>query len=438
MYTIRNKTAPLVRLLGPMLSQDPGFTLQEMLQRNVVLEMDGLIGEYQEVIVNCLLHGIFLYRIASGHRGRLRHVLVFDEAKMVYAQNRATPTSYITRLTCMAREYGEAILACEQMPSCLGEGIKANVFTTLALSLSSMKDIQATAYAMGLDERQRRRLMTQPVGNGILRFADRYVRPFLIQIPRVSIRKDVSDAEVEEHMRPVLRRLFSSPEPQSHPREEMGEGNRAGERKETIPLLGKGDSKDLPAVAMRLLWDIRDRPYVQATERYRRLGLSARQGTKGIQHLMARDLLEEVEIPSGSRGRPGKYYQLTPKATGKVGVQKLGPGKGGLRHRFYQRRIQDYYTSLGYVARTEAYQNGKSVDVGVWKAREKVAIEIAMTPAHELANVTKDFQAGWDRFVICYLDASVGEKVKQNLGNEPAVAPFMDRIEFIPLRKFES
>ncbi|MBN1868005.1 hypothetical protein JW916_12025 [Candidatus Sumerlaeota bacterium] len=437
MHTLRNKTAPLVRLLGSMMGEDPGLPMDEILSHDVVLELDGLTAEYQEFFINILLYWIFTYRIENGQRGRLRHALVFDEAKLVYARDRATPTSYITRLTCMSREYGEGILACEQMPSCLGEGIKANVFTTLALNLSSMRDIQATAYTLGLNNDQRQWLMSQPIGCGVLRMADRYTKPFAIRIPRVEIEKDVTDREVEEYMRPILARMAgrkSDAAPPSSANHEAASSPSPGMNVSERRLLGHNGS-DIPEPAIRLLTDIRDHPYDIATARYRRLELSARQGTQSAGLLVSRGLVSEVTIRTGI-GRPGKFYEMSSEGVQKIGAQKLGPGKGGFQHKFCQNRIREHFESLGYRAQIEAYLDGKSVDVGVWKTMEKLAVEVAMTAVHERENVIKDFRAGWDRIAIVFLDEAVRRSVEEELGADPEIRPFLDRIEFVPFARF--
>lgn len=431
MCTCRNKTRPMAELLGFMLNGDPGFPLEQLLEKNVVFEFDGLTGEYQEFLVNMILHWVFSYRIDNGHRGGLRHVLVFDEAKMVYAQNRAAPTAYITRLTSMARELGEGLIVADQMPSSLGEAIKANVFATVALNLSSMKDIQATAYAMGLNEEQRQYLMSLPVGTAIVRFADRYTRPFLLTIPRARILKNVSDAEVEDHMRPLLARM-NGRQPEEGPVDVASRSGRKHPPQESDTFLPASFPDDeLSTDALQLLVDIRDHPFVAAAARHKALGFSARRATRAARELLIRGCADPVRLVTGGPGRPGKYFELTAEGEGKVGRQNLGPGKGGFEHRFYQQRIRDYYEGLGHRAKIEAYVNGKAADVGVWKTREKVAIEVAMSPTHERENIEKDLRAGWDCVVVAYVDDKVRNAVRKALDN----SSLMGHVEFVPVHK---
>lgn len=437
MYTCLNKTRPLVRLLESMLREDPGFDLEALLNRNVVFEFDGLTNEYQEFLINILLFRVFLYRIDNGQRGPLRHTLIYDEAKMVYAQDRAKPSSHITRLTSMAREFGEALIVSDQMPSSLGEAIKANVFTTITQNLSSMKDIQAMAYGMGLNPEQRDQLISLPIGTAIVRFADRYPKPFLLRVPRVRIAKDVSDAEVERHMRPIIDKFSgnashenSAPPPQ-HPEQQTDP--RPQQPKAALPVTESEEA--LSAVASRLLIDIRSHPFRSAVERYDALALNPRTATEAVRQLVKAHYLHEIEIPGGGRGRPGKYFEMTSKAEQKVGRQNLGPGKGGFVHRYFQRQIQQYFEILGYPARIEAYQNGKAVDIGVWKTANKVAVEVEMSPAHALENIRKDLSAGWDCVVVGYPNDSVARKIQAEIQNHPEIKVLSDRIELISVRK---
>lgn len=85
-FTCLNKTTALIKRLGNVFDCSSGFPLEELLNRNVVFELNGLSVELQAWLVNMLLCWVFNYRIASGKRGKLRNMIIFDEAKLVFGK----------------------------------------------------------------------------------------------------------------------------------------------------------------------------------------------------------------------------------------------------------------------------------------------------------------------------------------------------------------
>ena len=85
-FTCLNKTTALIKRLGNVFDCSSGFPLEELLNKNVVFELNGLSVELQAWLVNMLLCWVFNYRIASGKRGKLRNMIIFDEAKLVFGK----------------------------------------------------------------------------------------------------------------------------------------------------------------------------------------------------------------------------------------------------------------------------------------------------------------------------------------------------------------
>ena len=437
--TCLNKVRPMVQLMSEMFCGESEIALEDLLDRSVVFEFDGLTTEYQAFLITMLLHWVFAYRIANGQRGPLRHVLVFDEAKMVYAQDRVKPSSHMTRLTSMMREFGEGLIVADQMPSSLGEAIKANVYTTIVLNLSSMRDIQSMVYGLGLDGKQRQCLLELLIGRGIVRLAGRYPRPFLLQISDAASQKDVVDEQIEQHMRKVYyTQTLANAADIFHPTDAPTDDISNPMKPERRRLLTVADEKSLSPIESMLLASIRDRPYLSTTDRYRTLGLGAKQATSAIARLLEKEYLTAFDLPvSSGAGRPGRFFELTHRAVRAVGAQRLGPGKGGFAHRFFQHRVHQHYQSLGYRAQIEACLagSGKCVDVGVWKPGYKSAIEIAMNPHHEPINLVKDIEAGWNEVVITYLDSKVAKKIQQFLREEHQVYLGDGKVKLISVRQ---
>jgi len=411
--TCRNRIRPLLRILGPMLDCEEGYSLEALLQRPVVFELDGLMEEFQVFIVLVMLYWIFFYRLNTVQRGLLAHVLFIDETKMVLAADRASGASASSRIVSTLREMGEAFVLADQMPSALGHSVLANVFTLISLSLSSAKDIQFMGYAMGLNSEQRQFLNRLPVGSGIVKLADRFPDPFRIEIECFPIRKDVTDEELDRHMAQHLTQLHFRP---------RRDGVVIIREVEQPQASGQGEDALIPRAAVRpwdlhdkaymVLEDIKNRPFVTTTVRFWSLHLTNYMGNRSCRQLRDLGLVQEIQIGLGRRGRAGKYYQLTPKAEERLGKQNLGSGKGGFVHVFHQQRLRSLFSARGYEAKIEEYRGGKAVDLGLSRNGRKIALEIAMSPGGEMDNIIKDHRAGWDEIWVVCRDSNTLEQVQ--------------------------
>jgi DNA-binding MarR family transcriptional regulator len=421
--TCLSRINPMLLVLEEMLDCQQGYSIENLLQQNVVLELDGLTQELQTFLVNILFFWIFTYRLSKTQRGSLKHVMIFDEAKMVFSREKATGAAPISRLVSTAREMGQALLAADQMPSTLGHAIMANVYTLITLSLPARKDLREMAYAMGLNTEQSSYLNNLPVGRGIVKMADRYTRPFLVKFPRFDIQKNVTDAELERYMAPHLAGLDYKPRVESkcdvHTDNESC--NNQTPNTESIKKAADNITPDeSPLIPFSLnekeyavLMDIKNRPFISVVDRIRDLHLTTYMGKKTCNRLGEMELIREVEIKLGQRGRTRKYHALTAKAQEQIGSQNLGPGKGGFEHVFHQQRLKQYFSEQGYQVKIEEYRNGKAVDLGLAKDNHRIAVEIAMNPLNELSNIEKDFKAGWDEIWILCRDAKVRDHVQE-------------------------
>jgi Helicase HerA, central domain len=419
--TCLSRINPMLLVLEEMLDCQEGYSIEDLLHQNIVLELDGLTQELQTFLVNILFFWIFTYRLNNAQRGRLRHVLVFDEAKMVFSREKATGAAPISRLVSTAREMGQALLAADQMPSTLGHAIMANVYTLITLSLPARKDLREMAYAMGLNTEQSSYLNNLPVGRGIVKMADRYTRPFLVKFPRFDIQKNVTDADLERYMTPHLAGLEYQPRAKSEsdisiekePCKEStpdtkssNETTASSNESPTIPF-------DLNEKEYAVLMDIKNRPFVSVVDRIKSLHLTTYMGKRICARFIDLELIREVEIKLGQRGRTRKYHALTPKTQEQIGSQNLGPGKGGFEHVFHQQRLQRHFAAQGYQTKIEEYRDGKAVDLGLTKDGYRIAVEIAMNPLNELSNIQKNYQAGWREIWILCRDAKVRDHVQR-------------------------
>jgi len=140
-------------------------------------------------------------------------------------------------------------------------------------------------------------------------------------------------------------------------------------------------------------------PGMFITKVYKALRLSGYKGDKLKSDLIEQGLIIQEETRRGLLGRLAKVLNLTDK--GVSVVKKLSSeGKGGDLHKELQQMIKEQAELFGWKARVEERipRSLESVDVGLDKDGIRVAVEISSTtaPEHEIQNIRKCLEAGYD------------------------------------------
>jgi len=150
------RASMLTGFFGEIFDCSRGYPIDDLLDCNVVLELQGPVREVQQFVVETLLTWIFYYRDAQGHRQGLRHAVLFDEAKMVFDRQREAnsdvPHPPITGLMGRVREFGEALVVADHEPSKLSDSLKANTNVKLWMSLGSGHDTSEMAETFGVED----------------------------------------------------------------------------------------------------------------------------------------------------------------------------------------------------------------------------------------------------------------------------------------------
>jgi hypothetical protein len=389
--TTRNRVNAMLTTIGCVLdcSSSP---IEELLSKSVVLELDGMAEDVQNFLIESLLAWIYHYRLANNQRGSLRHVIFFDEAKRVFDINKermpeaGIPT--IDLITDRAREFGEAFIVADQEPSKLTDSIKANTMTKIMLALGSGKDIGVMSHSIGLNREQVVFAYRLKTGQGIAKVSG--YEPFLIKIPFVKIEKDVR--ELRAQTMSFAERIRSDGYPDA--------------------------KKQISENAEKILISVAEFPLLSMSQRYQFLGISSYNGNKIKEELVSKGFAREVEVYIGKRGRSPKMLDLAEQ-----GMQYLRAKgrdtrryeKGGVEHRFWQDRVREYFKGKGCSAITEYYIGRESVDVFVKAGEKRIAVEIALRQEHQVENVLKDLNFGFDQVIVACKNGEVYSQVKKNI-----------------------
>jgi hypothetical protein len=205
------------------------------------------------------------------------------------------------------------LVILDQHPSQISLPALGNTYTTLCLNLKHSKDVSAMGQAMLLDSGERDILGNLEVGQAAVKLQGRATRPFLIEIPEFPLRKGtVTDEQVANRMKGKVSRILLDAEQFNV---------------ETIEATSELLSTPSPStdIGVLFLGDILEYPESGVAQRYKRLGISVRQGQKWKARLAERrDILETLETTStGTR----RVIRLTEQGRRRLSESGFEPSK---------------------------------------------------------------------------------------------------------------
>lgn len=348
--------------LGEMVNCIQGYPIPELLNKKVILELDGLSASDQAFVIGTLLLWIYHYRMRQPEREVLKHFMIIEEAHHLFLNTRREEdiADVIMR---EIRELGESIIIIDQHPSKMSVSALGNLATKFALTLSLNQDVVALSNAMLLEFTQKKFLSMLTVGQCICR-SDRLTQPVLLSIPDFPIKKGlVTDNDLKNHMRGYLENL----RPQSPALPETRH-LRSIQTIETLSPLGR-----------IMLENIALKPFLGLVKRFKELGLKISDGYKPIEELSALKLIIPVTI-DGSR-----LYEITTSGKKILGEKITHRGRGGLEHRYWVEKIKAHFIAN----KNYTFIEKDDMDLLVEAIDQKMAIEVETGKSDMQANLTK-------------------------------------------------
>lgn len=179
------------------------------------LELDALSLPGRSFMANALTAWLYRARLAGNHRDQLDLLVVFEEAHHLLHQRETTRPSQLETLLRLVRETGIGVMLVDQTPSRISGVALANTFTTVCLNTKYPADVQRAASVLGLGLDEKEVLLRLPVGCGVVRLAERWDRPFLVQVPPITLAESsLSDEQLVQHLTQTQE---SSPRKQGPP-----------------------------------------------------------------------------------------------------------------------------------------------------------------------------------------------------------------------------
>lgn len=432
--TISNRVEAMNLGAGTIFDCSEGYSLADLLERNVVFEFDGLSRDTQNFLMEVLLAWIYEYRLAKTQRSTgLNHVIVLDEGKQVFSvykeRQDAAGIPAIDELTAKLREFGEGLIVGDQEASKLTDSIKANTFAKLLLPTGDRTQFDAMAESMHLSERQRHAAKQLDIGEAILQVGNN--DQLRLSLTDFDLEKEVTDAELRARQGGVWVELSATSRYRPSGFEALLDttGNGGVETDEIID-----DTETEIALsddAKQLLEHVIDDPFASLTERYEVLS-SRYIGHKAKTELMDAGLVVERTLPTGGSSR--KLLELTDRgrtyAEETLEIDPSHDGRGGIIHRYWQHQVKDAFETAGWAAKLELFDADVYVNTGHFEAVVEIAME---NTEREREHVENHLDRGIDVIWVVCRTAEVCEGLEQRC-SEGGID--VDEIVFRTVRDF--
>jgi hypothetical protein len=269
--------------------------LEHILSKTVILELDALTQQDKIFFIEALLLWIHHRRMIEKQRETFKHAILIEEAHHVFSGERRSLVGgqSVMEITFREiREFGESLIILDQHPSQISLPALGNTYCTIAMNQKHRSDINALAQCLLL-EGEKDLLGQLRVGQAIVKLQSRIARPFQIEVPEFPIEKGrVTDAWIQERMQDIAPTIM--------------ENHSAGEVVSPDSYLIQSTDN-----AVALLKDVQQYPDSGVAARYKRLGLSVRQGQKLLAKLLDQGLIEQRQ--EGIKTGRLKVIHLTDK-----------------------------------------------------------------------------------------------------------------------------
>jgi len=179
-------------LLGEVLNVRESESIDWLLNKNVVFELDNLAELEKIFFTEALLLWIYEFRKLEGKREEFKHCILIEEAHHILSKKKEASfgeETIIELVIKMIREFGESVIAIDQEPNKVSDSIKANTNLKICFTLGNGKDISNISKAMSLTRQEQGMIDKLKIGHAIVKLKDRFNEPVHVKIPHVRIKK---------------------------------------------------------------------------------------------------------------------------------------------------------------------------------------------------------------------------------------------------------
>ena len=177
--------------------------IAQLLQSNVIIELDYLASSNKIFITEALLLWVYFHRLNQPKSEKLENMLIIEEAQNLLLQTKENLKSgdIMPKIIRECRELGIGLCFIAQEVSKINTTVIQNCYSLIALNQRYRKDIETLGSSMSLKRYEWDYLGKIKIGDCIVNMKGDFPGSFLVDIPLVKVKADISDANVEEHMK---------------------------------------------------------------------------------------------------------------------------------------------------------------------------------------------------------------------------------------------
>jgi len=364
--------------------QTPVFQPLDLLSGATVLELDALSMNYKKCLIPLLCLYIFYSKLHSAKREELSLVVFVEEAHhLLHRQSQSSSESVMEMLIRQCREVGIALVVLDQHPHLLSPAVLGNSYCSICFNLKDPRDINRGSDLSQLSSSDKGILSRLPVGYGVVKTQDRWLRPFLVLFDLMEIEKGVvKDDDLEKLS--LSKSLLSDPRVAS-------ERNRPDNVHSRLPLL-------LEEEAFTLALDVLKYPSDGVDMRYKRLRWSCDRGNRIKKSCLASQILVEETVHVCRSRRV--ILRLGPLAK-KLGIPSRNKPVESISHSYWKETLAGLLRERGFRIQVEAnLPGGGRADILAEKGEFQFAVEVETGKSDFIGNVRKCLAAKCTRVVI--------------------------------------
>ena len=188
---------------GKIFDCSEGYSVRELIQKNIVFEIGGRNRNLQRFIQQILFAKVYEYFLAHNQRDMgVQLAFIVDEAKQLFSvyleMQDASGMPEIDDMAAKSRQLGLPIIAADQEATKLTESLKANTDTKVLLPVNDQKQLEAIAESMQLNQLQKRYIRNLDVGQAVIQHGSR--KPLPVDLDDHTLPGHVDDEQLEARM----------------------------------------------------------------------------------------------------------------------------------------------------------------------------------------------------------------------------------------------
>lgn len=185
------------------------LSVEDLFDKKVIFELNSLSNIEKKFFCEYILTYIYKHKKVNHNKINegFNHAILVDEAHNVFLKNK---TNFVSEsVTDMVyremREYGTSLICLDQHASKLSDTVIGNSACHVAFQQQLPEDIRDISSLMQLQDNKE--FFSQlPVGSAIVKLAERYTQPFLVEAPFIDLREhEISDEKISSRMNSVIQ-----------------------------------------------------------------------------------------------------------------------------------------------------------------------------------------------------------------------------------------